>query len=54
MDMGTPGDPQNTHREQIQDLVMPPQTSDLHIASTEPLITPSELARELPVGDGNS
>ncbi|PZC43816.1 MAG: 3-deoxy-7-phosphoheptulonate synthase [Chloroflexi bacterium] len=48
MDMGTPGNPQNTHREQIQDLVMPPQTSDLHIASTEPLITPSELARELP------
>lgn len=43
-----PGDPQNTHRERIQDLVMPQQTSDLHIASTEPLVTPSELARELP------
>ena len=27
---------------------MPPQTSDLHIASTEPLVTPSELAHELP------
>ena len=28
---------------------MPQQTSDLHIASTEPLITPAELAAELPV-----
>jgi 3-deoxy-7-phosphoheptulonate synthase len=49
MDAGRPGDPQITHREQIQDLVMPQQTSDLHIARTEPLVTPTELARELPM-----
>lgn len=28
---------------------MPQQTSDLHIARTEPLVTPTELARELPM-----
>ena len=28
---------------------MPQRTSDLHIASTEPLVTPTELARELPM-----
>ncbi len=30
---------------------MPQRTSDLHIANTEPLITPSELAAELPAGE---
>ncbi len=30
---------------------MPQQTSDLHIARTEPLVTPTELAQELPMTD---
>ena len=32
---------------------MPQQTSDLHIARTEPLVTPTELARELPMTEAH-